>query len=158
MRNFKFRKNLYFSLKLFLRCKIVVSVKMKYSKQKDEMLKLLRSGRLNHPCAAEVYAEMKRIMPEIGIATVYRNLNVLVEAGLLLRLTLAGEPDRFDFRLDSHNHAICDKCGEVFDFECSSIGDISKKLLQDNDFKVTTTNIFVRGLCKKCRGACEVKN
>lgn len=124
---------------------------MKYSRQKDEMLKLLRSGKLNHPCAAEVFGAMREIMPGIGIATVYRNLNAFVEAGMLVRISLAGEPDRFDFRLDSHNHAICNKCGRVFDFECEPLKSVSRKLLQQMGFKVSTTNIFIRGECADCR-------
>lgn len=128
---------------------------MKYSKQKDEMLKLMRSGKLNHPNAAEVFAAMKLLMPGIGIATVYRNLNAFVEAGMLARVSMSGEPDRFDFRLDSHNHALCVKCGKVFDFESNSLKALSKKLLEQSGFRVSSANIFVSGVCEKCARAAE---
>lgn len=128
---------------------------MKYSRQKDEMLKLMRSGTLNHPNAAEVFAAMKLLMPGIGIATVYRNLNAFVEAGMLARVSMAGEPDRFDYRLDSHNHALCVKCGAVFDFESNTIKSLSKKLLEQRGFRVSTADIFVKGVCEKCARASQ---
>lgn len=123
---------------------------MKYSRQKDEILKLMRSGKLNHPSAAEVFVAMKEILPDIGIATVYRNLNALSDMGFLRRLSFAGEADRYDFNLEDHHHAICLGCGKIFDFDMKLDGSIEKELCEKSGFSATSVKYIVFGYCKKC--------
>ncbi|MBE6885689.1 MAG: transcriptional repressor [Oscillospiraceae bacterium] len=71
--------------------------------------------RMHHPTADEVYAEMKKTYPDIGRATVYRNLKVLSEEGKLRRISLSDGADRFDHCLEYHNHLTCSRCGECKD-------------------------------------------
>ena len=123
---------------------------MKYSKQKDEILKLMRSGRLDHPSAAEVFVAMKEILPDIGIATIYRNLNALSDMGFLKRLSFAGEADRYDFNLADHHHAICLGCGRVFDFDMKLDNSVEKELAEKSGFSVVSVKYSVSGYCKKC--------
>lgn len=135
---------------------------MKYSKQKDEMLRLLHSGVLMHPNASEVFLAMKEILPNIGIATVYRNLNAFAEAGLLTRISTSGEADRFDERIDDHHHMICDRCGCVVNFERSPHEqELASALLKSHGFDTRTQSYIVRGVCKKClespEGTCAKK-
>ena len=65
-----------------------------------------------HPNATEVY-DMVRQEHSISLATVYNSLNYLSEKGYIMRVAIAGEPDRFDGNTFEHQHAICDKCGKV---------------------------------------------
>lgn len=123
---------------------------MKYSRQKDEILELMRSGKLDHPSAAEVFMAMKDILPNIGIATVYRNLNTLSDLGMLRRLNFAGEADRYDFNLSKHHHAICLGCGRVFDFEMERDNSIEHILGEKIGFSATSVSYSVSGFCKKC--------
>lgn len=124
---------------------------MKYSKQKDEILKLMRSGKLNHPRASDVFVAMKEILPEIGIATVYRNLNSLADAGIIRRISISGEADIFDHRLEPHHHAICDKCGKVFDFYFDCNSEINGLLKETIGFEATSHTYCIRGRCSSCR-------
>ena len=124
---------------------------MKYSKQKDEILKLMRSGKLDHPRAADVYVAMKKILPDIGIATVYRNLNSLADAGLIRRIAMPGEADIFDHRLDAHHHAVCEKCGKVFDFYLDRDGEITAMLKDTIGFEASEISCCARGRCAACR-------
>ncbi len=124
---------------------------MKYSKQKDEILKLMRSGKLDHPSAAEVFVAMKEILPNIGIATVYRNLNTLSEMGLLKRLNFVDHADRYDFNLTEHHHAMCTSCGRVFDFDMKLDNSIEQLLGKEIDFLVNSVKYSVSGLCSKCQ-------
>ncbi len=122
---------------------------MKYSRQKEEILKLMRSGSLDHPKAAAVFVAMKEILPDIGIATVYRNLNALVDAGMIRRIGVAGDADRFDHRLDEHNHAICESCGAVFDFE-GGAASVAGELYKNFGFRTVSQSLSVRGVCRAC--------
>ena len=124
---------------------------MKYSKQKDEILKLMRSGALDHPRAAEVFLAMKEILPNIGIATVYRNLNAFADAGVLRRISGSGDADRFDHRIDDHHHTICNCCNKVEDFELTPEADVSDMLQKNSGFFAQSHYYVVRGLCRSCR-------
>ena len=66
-----------------------------------------------HPTAEEVHALVKERMPGIGIATVYRNLNALAAAGMILRLD-GEETERYDGNVDSHAHLYCEKCKRIY--------------------------------------------
>ena len=79
-----------------------------------------------HPNATEVY-DMVRQEHSISLATVYNSLNYLSENGYIMRVAIAGEPDRFDGNIFEHQHAICDKCGKVFDVEVHGIKEALQK-------------------------------
>lgn len=128
---------------------------MKYSRQKDEILKLLRSGKLNHPRAAEVFVAMKEILPDIGIATIYRNLNAFADAGLIRRISSSGDADRFDHRIEDHHHTICNKCNRIEDFELTPQELVSAMLDEKYGFLAHSHCYVVRGLCRKCRQEAE---
>ncbi len=91
---------------------------MKYrkSKQRDMIYDLLLS-REDHPSADDIYLEIKRTFPNISLGTVYRNLNILMEQGLVRRLDSVGTFSRFDGKTTSHSHFICKECGKVIDVE-----------------------------------------
>ena len=72
----------------------------------------------SHPNAEEVYLLVRRQLPDISLGTVYRNLNLLVEMGLLHRIYTGMGADRFDAVVTAHPHLICSSGGGVFDLEC----------------------------------------
>ena len=76
----------------------------------------------SHPNAEEVYLLVRRQLPDISLGTVYRNLNLLVEMGLLHRIYTGMGADRFDAVVTAHPHLICSSCGGVFDLECQVKG------------------------------------
>ena len=72
-----------------------------------------------HPTADDIYSIVKSRIPGISLGTVYRNLNVLAEEGLIQKIALGKSTERYDSRLDSHYHMICLKCGRVVDVPLS---------------------------------------
>lgn len=87
---------------------------MKYSKQRSLILDIVKRAH-NHPNVDWIYAKAKEELPTIGISTVYRNLNALVEAGEIRRIVIENQPDRFDGHLDEHFHGIKKSSGELVD-------------------------------------------
>ena len=69
----------------------------------------------DHPTAEMIYARAKAEMPSIAFGTVYRNLKLMVDAGEILHIPVAGEPDRYDKTIRPHEHMQCIECGRVAD-------------------------------------------
>lgn len=69
-----------------------------------------------HPTADDIYKALEGKFPNMSVATVYNNLRVFREAGLVKELTYGDASSRFDFVTSDHYHAICESCGKIVDF------------------------------------------
>ena len=87
---------------------------MRYSKERELVMQTVE--RLcDHPTAEEIYDKAAQECPNLSLGTVYRNLNSLVEAGRVRRVSIPGKADRFDHTLPWHSHLYCTVCGGVTD-------------------------------------------
>ncbi len=87
---------------------------MKYSRQRNLIFDIVRNTDV-HPTPEWVYEQARQVMPSIGVATVYRNLNALAQAGQLKRIVSPDGTVRFDAITGEHYHMQCRKCGKLFD-------------------------------------------
>ena len=122
-----------------------------YSKQREIILEVIKNNR-THPTAEEIYILVTKKEPKISRSTVYRNINILVEKGIIEKITIATEPDRYDYLYEEHYHAICKVCGKAFDFyykfeKDNLISNIKKQTNVDIDINSITIN----GICEKCK-------
>jgi len=127
----------------------------KYSRQRELILQSLRN-RMDHPTAEALYEDLKSQMPEIGIATVYRNLSEMCELGEVIKIKPKVGPDRFDGNAEEHIHFECNKCHEIQDIyinnnQSKKIDNEIKKLSENIDAECDKSNIWLYGLCKKCK-------
>lgn len=105
----------------------------------------------NHPTPDEVYEHIRKKHPTISKGTVYRNLNVLVNKGLLLKVDVPNSANRVDHTLKSHYHIRCRVCGRVYDMDMPDITDeIKKKIHDTNGFKVENYDLVFSGVCPEC--------
>ncbi len=129
------------------------------SKQRKKILDLVKSGRLGHPTAAEVYDEVRKSMPNISLGTVYRNLNMLADDGDISRVDLGdGCVSRFDCETSEHSHFVCRCCGGIYD---APIGSIEREKLLSafgEGFEADWANIAFTGYCPKCVEKMELEN
>jgi Fe2+ or Zn2+ uptake regulation protein len=88
----------------------------RHTRQRAEVFAYLR-GVESHPTAEQVFAAVRRRMPNISLATVYKALEALCDAGLAARLAEAGGPARYDGRPEAHYHLRCQRTGQVHDLE-----------------------------------------
>jgi Fur family ferric uptake transcriptional regulator len=98
--------------------------------------------------AQEILAAAQKLVPGMGIATIYRNVKKLVSSGWLKAVELPGEPSRYErSELDHHHHFQCDDCGRVFDVPgCTGgVGDIVP-----DGFQLRTHEILMYGRCMEC--------
>ena len=119
---------------------------MKYSKQRESILKYLRSTKC-HPTAETVYQNILSENPNVSLGTVYRNLTLLTELGEITKITDLAGPDRFDGNNTPHYHFVCKKCGAVLDLEMDSLSHID--LLAAHNFAGT-----IEGHCVHFYGKC----
>lgn len=109
----------------------------------------------SHATADEVYAEVAATHPNISKATVYRNLNLLSEMGMIRKLEIPGGADRFDHICKEHCHVKCEKCGRVFDIEIPYIDGLDNLVENRNGFELTGYDILFRGICPGCRASSD---
>ncbi len=86
------------------------------SRQREAILEVLSSTK-SHPTADWIYEELKKSYPNIGLATVYRNLRLFEEQGLLIKLDVGDGFDHFDADTSEHSHFFCQSCKKVLDIK-----------------------------------------
>lgn len=104
-----------------------------------------------HPTADELYSCIKKKLPRISLATVYRNLEILSGAGLIQKLEVSGRQKRFDWNLEQHNHIFCTQCQEVDDIPTVNIQVPYIEPKQEKGYSITGCRIEFFGLCSKCQ-------
>lgn len=129
----------------------------KYSKQRELILESLKN-RKDHPTAEKLYMDLKKQMPELGIATVYRNLTDLCQEGLVTKVKSKTGPDRYDGNELPHIHFECKKCGDFIDIyltqsQIAQMHMTMKKLSNEVEAEYEQSDIYLTGLCKKCKNA-----
>jgi len=107
----------------------------------------------NHPTADEMYHMIRKIMPKISLGTVYRNLEILSELGMVLKLDVGGTQKRFDANVENHYHARCKKCGSVSDVHMPVSEDVEAEGQLCTDFKIERHSLEFVGVCADCQEA-----
>jgi len=112
---------------------------------------------MSHPTADEIYRALADKFPSMSVATVYNNLKVFIEAGLVRELTYGDDSSRFDADMSDHYHAICNRCGKIADFEFPPLTEIEEAAAVHTGFRVHGHRMEVYGLCGDCAAAEERK-
>ena len=120
---------------------------MRKTKQKIEIMNFLASTK-THPRAEDVFEVVKKKLPDISLATIYRNLDSFVEQGQAICLN--EKVKRFDANTSIHNHFICEKCGMIYDIY-QDFNTKNKIKNKKNISKINSENITFYGICKKCK-------
>lgn len=103
-----------------------------------------------HYSPEQIYAAVRRRIPSISLATVYKNLRLFVEQGLVREVTPHGPMLRVDGNLDPHHHLVCTRCKSVLDIEGDFVD--FKRLARQapSGFDLKQPLIEVFGLCPGC--------
>ena len=107
-------------------------------------------GDHSHPFADEIYRRVRKKLPRISLATVYRNLQRLVEDGKIRTVLLGERVARYDPETSDHDHFICESCGRVFDLFLERDRQVDLTPLVNDGYIVTTHNLTVYGICQVC--------
>lgn len=123
---------------------------MKYSKQREALLSLLKSTK-SHPTADWLYQELRKDFPNISLGTVYRNLKVLSENGDILTLDVNSGKEHFDGFTHNHYHFICNNCGSIIDVDIPPIPSLCDSIEQQTGAVIDKYSLVFYGTCSKCK-------
>lgn len=120
------------------------------SKKRAAILNALSATKA-HPSAEMLHAALRRDDPELGIATVYRNLAILQEDGYIQSVGKVNGQERYDADLHPHGHFVCIRCGAVMDLEFSGDEAVSQfgKLLPSGS-RIDRMELRISGTCPGC--------
>lgn len=127
------------------------------TKQRDILINYLKTAAKTHVTAGDVCAYFKENGSEIGQSTIYRQLESLVDEGVINKYVVdSNSPACFEYMgEDSHSgetcfHCKCEKCGKLIHLHCHELEEIGTHLLSDHSFKVDTMRTVIYGLCENC--------
>lgn len=119
------------------------------TKQKKIILEILRST-TSHPTADWIYAQARKVLPDISLGTVYRNLNVLKEDGEIMELNYGSTYSRYDGNPQNHYHFVCLSCGRVSDVDMPVLAELEKRAEKAGAGEVFYHRLEFYGLCPDC--------
>lgn len=122
----------------------------KMTPQRQAVLRVIRE-RGDHPTANDIFEAARKCLPTISYATVYNSLRYLREAGLVREISFGDSASRYDRETDRHDHAICNNCGKLVDFDLSQTADLMRVAARKSRFKPESVHLTLRGLCPDCR-------
>ncbi len=99
----------------------------------------------------ELHVAAKRLLPRLGLATIYRTVRELTTAGRIVSVAYAGQPVRYEWAVSrSHSHFICNRCRRVFDID--EPVDVPLPARRPKGFKFEGEEVIYYGICADCRG------
>ncbi|MFS8513783.1 MAG: peroxide-responsive transcriptional repressor PerR [Planifilum fulgidum] len=118
--------------------------------QRQAILEYLLST-MSHPTADEIYKALEKDFPNMSVATIYNNLRLFKEAGLVRELTYGDSSSRFDANMSDHYHIICRRCGKITDFKYPPLVEVEQEAARKTGFQVDSHRMEVYGLCTDCQ-------
>jgi len=104
----------------------------------------------SHPDAEALYEAVRAQIPNLSLATVYKNLEALQELGIIRELTPLHETARFDANLDDHHHLVCTACKAVLDLYDADLDGLQLPTARAKGFLISHIRVQVEGLCPAC--------
>ena len=126
-------------------------MQLRMTNQREIILRELKKSK-RHLAADELYDIVKKVMPRISLATVYRNLEILSEAGLIGKLEISGRQKRFDFDVSDHDHIYCVVCHRVDNLSIERKSVNSEQLAAARaGYTITGYRVEIVGICPDCQ-------
>ena len=120
-----------------------------------QVLYEVMQGMSGHPSPEEIYAKVKRKIPAISLATVYKNIHLFVESGVLREVSLHHGSRRVEMNERDHHHLVCSRCKAIADIDPEELGaeslGLTRRKKLPGGFLVERYAVDVIGLCAKCQ-------
>ncbi|THB61707.1 transcriptional repressor [Vagococcus silagei] len=127
----------------------------KLTPQRESTVLVLLENEKDHLSAEEIYMLVKLKTPEIGLATVYRTLEMLTDLKILDKVSFNDGLARYDMRKEGakhfHHHLLCLECGSIEEIEDDLLGEVEVIVEHDFHFKVKDHRLTFHGVCQKCQ-------
>jgi len=130
---------------------------MKVTQQRLLVLEVLANHRDIHMAVEDIYDLVREDYPEVGLATVYRTVQLLLEMQLVDRIHLDDGCVRYELghlfdgeTKHSHHHLICKKCGKILAFEDDLLEDLEEQIERKMGFRIIDHELKFYGQCQEC--------
>ncbi len=129
---------------------------LKLTPQRQIVLRVFFEHPNQHLSAEDVHDILRDGQLEIGLATVYRSLELLAQLGILLKLEFGDGCSRYELNTSDpehhqHHHLICTRCGRVQEFDDDMLEGLEKDIAEKSGFKIVDHQVKFFGICKECQ-------
>lgn len=127
---------------------------LKLTPQRTATLDVLFENQSKHLSTEDIYELVKKKYPDIGLATIYRTLQLFDEFDIIKKLNFGDGCYRYELseeKKHQHHHLLCLGCGAVLEFDYDLLDNLENKIEKKNDFLITDHIVKFFGYCKKCR-------
>ena len=133
----------------------------KLTPQREATVRVLLEHEEDHLSAEDVYLLVKEKSPEIGLATVYRTLELLTELKIVDKINFGDGVSRYDLRQEGaahfHHHLVCRECGAVDEIQEDLLGDVEVIVEKRWHFKIKDHRLTFHGICHRCQSKQETE-
>ncbi|WP_216830502.1 peroxide-responsive transcriptional repressor PerR [Alkalihalobacterium elongatum] len=126
------------------------TTKVRMTPQRHAILEYLYES-MTHPTADDIYKALEGRFPNMSVATVYNNLRMFKEVGIVKELTYGDSSSRFDCVTTDHYHVICTDCGKIVDFHYPGLDEVETLAEHVTNFDVTNHRMEIYGVCPDCK-------
>lgn len=127
----------------------------KLTPQREATVRVLIENEKDHLSAEDVYLKVKDKAPEIGLATVYRTLELLAELKVVDKINFGDDVARFDLRKEGakhfHHHLVCMECGRVDEIHEDLLPKVEERVESEYQFKILDHRLTFHGICSECQ-------
>ena len=120
-----------------------------YSRKREAVLNVLCSTKC-HPTAAWIYENVRKVLPNISLGTVYRNLTVLEQEGIIRKIPVGAGQEHFDGDNTQHSHFYCKSCQRITDILIDTT-DACSLVEKETGADVDLGTYTFTGICKNCK-------
>ncbi|MCL5056636.1 MAG: transcriptional repressor [Actinobacteria bacterium] len=133
------------------------SKEYKLTSRREHILRVLLENKDKHLSAEEVYNLVKVKAPDVGLATVYRTLELFCDFDIIHGMDFGDGRKRYEFGGDDfmghhHHHLICLKCGVILEVAEDLLEDLEERVNRDLGFDVQNHQLKIFGYCRNCKG------
>ena len=125
---------------------------LRHSKMREEIIRhfLVTGG---HFDAKALHASLTNSGIDVGLATVFRTLKFMHEAGLVEQSGVQGDAAQFELIIpqEHHDHLVCQGCGQIIEFHDEALEKMKQKVARVHDFHLESHSLVLYGKCKKCQ-------
>ena len=133
----------------------------KVTSQRENILKAIVNNHHEHLSPDDVFDIVTKRNPEIGIATVYRTLQLFEKLNIVYKINFDDGYSRYELNLGNenhrHHHLICLKCGKVMEVKMDLLDSLEEKIENDGNFKIVDHNVKFYGYCSDCITNTDIK-
>jgi Fur family ferric uptake transcriptional regulator len=127
----------------------------KYTSQREDVLRILLDNSDSHLSCEEVHGILSREKKDVGIATVYRTLQLFEKLGIVYRINFDDGVSRYELNMGTgdhhHHHLICTECGSVTEVKLDLLEALEEEIEKEEGFLIRDHDVKFYGICKKCK-------